>query len=84
MWACLHTPAAMFQSGACQRYHKTGRVRKDRGCQPACAVPPSLSLGHGLRGTSADSASYSPLGKMHDEAVIIVLDESQDPCPLML
>lgn len=71
----------------CQRYykyHKTGRVKKDRGCQPACAVPLSLSHGHGPGGTSANSALYSPLGKMHDGLVIIVLDESQDSCPLML
>lgn len=34
--------------------------------------------------TSANSALYSPLGKMHDGLVIIVLDQSQDSCPLML
>lgn len=68
----------------CQRYHKTGRVKKDHGCQPACAVPHSLSHGHGPGGTGANSALYSPLGKMHDEVVIIVLDESQDACLLML
>lgn len=44
----------------------------------------SLSHGHGPGGTGANSTLYSPLGEMHDEVVIIVLDESQDSCLLML
>lgn len=42
------------------------------------------AMSMGMEAQVQNSTLYSPLGKMHDEVVIIVLDESQDSCPLML